>query len=253
MSDNPYESSLTVGVPENTALVRPLLKYGALALVIGVLILALLIPAPRSAREAARRNQCLTNLKRIGLALERYEEAHGNLPPAYTQDADGNRLHSWRTLLLPYLEQQALYETINLQEPWNHPANAKARETLVEAYVCPSSPDVLTNTNYLAVIGPDHAFFDAKPRKKADVTDGTSRTVALVDVDTTREPGVHWMSPHDTDLDTILAYNSESSMNHPGMFYALFLDGHVAAISTDTDQETRRAMLTIAGGEDVNL
>lgn len=253
MSDNPYESSQAAGMSEETNLLSPLVKYGALVVVVGGLIVALLIPAPRSAREAGRRNQCLSNLKQIGLALHTYHDEHGAFPPAYTVDADGNRLHSWRTLLLPYLDQQALFESIDLTKPWDDPVNAEARETVLWAYVCPSSPDESKYSNYLAVIGPEHLFFDSTPRKKTDVTDGFAKTIALVDVVTTREPGVHWMSPQDTTLDVVLAYNAESRMNHPGIFLALFLDGHVAGISTDSDQERRRAMLTIAGGEDLEL
>src|SRR5690349_18772074 len=96
--------------------------------VLGViaLLVALLLPANRSAGPAARRSQCVNNLKQIAMALHDYEQAHNALPPAYTVDALGRPLHSWRTLILPYLEQEPLYKTIDLSKPWNDPANAKA-------------------------------------------------------------------------------------------------------------------------------
>src|SRR5262245_49759347 len=92
------------------------------------LLVALLLPLSRSARPAARRAQCTNNLKQIALALHDYEQEHGALPPAYTVDAAGRPLHSWRTLILPYLEQEKLYQSIDLSKPWNDPANAQARE-----------------------------------------------------------------------------------------------------------------------------
>ena len=75
------------------------------------------------------------NLKQIALALLNYEQAHHALPPAYTVDAQGRPLHSWRTLILPYLDQESLYQTIDLSKPWNDPANAKALETSLPFFV----------------------------------------------------------------------------------------------------------------------
>ena len=98
-----------------------------LAIIGGVLItVAMLLPAMRTAGPAARRAQCVNNLKQIALALFNYESAYNALPPAYTVDAEGKPLHSWRTLILPYLEKQSLYDSIDLSKPWNDPANAEA-------------------------------------------------------------------------------------------------------------------------------
>src|SRR5438067_2250340 len=63
------------------------------------------------------------HLLQIGLALHRYYQAHGGLPPAAVQSKDGRPLYSWRVLVLPYLEEQALYEQFDLDEPWDGPHN----------------------------------------------------------------------------------------------------------------------------------
>src|SRR5262245_5872973 len=86
---------------------------------IGAVVVALLLPAQRRGREAARRTQCKNNLKLIALALHQYEADYHALPPAYTVDRYGNPLHSWRTLILPYLDQQALYNSIDLSKAWD--------------------------------------------------------------------------------------------------------------------------------------
>src|SRR5690606_10081573 len=114
----------------------------------------LLLPQVRSARGPAERSLCTSNMKQIVFGLLRYEEEHGTLPPAYTVDDEGNRLHSWRTLILPYLDEQELYDQIDLTRPWDDPVNATARETLVDVYICPASPGEEELTTYLAVIGP---------------------------------------------------------------------------------------------------
>jgi type II secretory pathway pseudopilin PulG len=106
--------------------------------IIGILV-ALLLPAVRTARPAALRMQCTNNLKQIALALRNYESAFEALPPAYTVDSEGKPLHSWRTLILPYLERKQLYESIDLSKPWNDPANAAALKTGISEFRCPAA------------------------------------------------------------------------------------------------------------------
>ena len=92
---------------------------GGLLLVCGGILLALLLPAVQAAREASRRMECSNNLKQISLAMHSYHDVYGSLPPAYTIDEEGRRLHSWRTLLLPYLEAGQIYEQLDLSQPWD--------------------------------------------------------------------------------------------------------------------------------------
>ena len=95
--------------------------------IIGILI-ALLLPAVQAAREAARRGQCSNNLKQIGVALHNFESQHGTFPPGVKQKVQLGD-DQWAYLLhylLPYLEQQAYYDTLggpqfNLKYPWYTP------------------------------------------------------------------------------------------------------------------------------------
>ncbi len=125
--------------------------------IIGTLFV-LLIPAQRSAREPARIAQCRNNLKMIGLALHNYHDVYGSFPPPYTVDASGRKLHSWRTLILPYLDQGPLYKKIDLSKPWDDPANETARRTVVPVYHCPSLAGDGDRTTYMAVVGSDGVF-----------------------------------------------------------------------------------------------
>jgi type II secretory pathway pseudopilin PulG len=108
MDDNPYESPHTAGEPpvrQPSKLTRRLFEWLVVLGIIAILV-ALFLPAIRSAPNAARRSQCNNNLRNIALALQNYAEVYQALPPAYTVDADGRPLHSWRTLILPYIEQK---------------------------------------------------------------------------------------------------------------------------------------------------
>jgi len=118
----------------------------AAILVIGVFV-ALLLPSVGS-RPASKRMQCFNNLKVIGLALHNYHDKFGTFPPAYTVDQDGTPLHSWRTLLLPYLEEEQLYAQIRLDEPWDSIHNRQFADVQLSVYSCPKGNGGLS---YLAV------------------------------------------------------------------------------------------------------
>ena len=147
-NDDPAEDAVEKG-----ALTRTLLKVAVVsALLIGVGV-AILVPAIRSAREAARRASCQCNLKQIGLALHNYLAAYGSFPPAYTVDADGRPMHSWRALILASFEAGAPVE-YDFDEPWDGPNNRKLIESIAHVYRCPSDAESpLGTTNYVAVLG----------------------------------------------------------------------------------------------------
>ncbi|MGD9126322.1 MAG: DUF1559 domain-containing protein, partial [Planctomycetia bacterium] len=116
--------------------------------IIGILI-ALLLPAIQAAREAARRMQCSNNLKQIGLAFENYHGAHSCYPSAYIVQAGGVNFNSgthdagpgwaWGTLLLPFMEQNPLYEQIDFDYPCWHANNEAVAKTPVSGFLCPSA------------------------------------------------------------------------------------------------------------------
>jgi prepilin-type N-terminal cleavage/methylation domain-containing protein/prepilin-type processing-associated H-X9-DG protein len=214
------------------------------------LLIALILPATRSARPAAMRAQCTNNLKQIALALYNYEQEHKVLPPAYTVDANGRPLHSWRTVILPYLEQGALYRTIDLSKPWNDPANARAREAMPPVFRCPSAAGSPNSTSYVAITGPDGYLDHVKFRRLAEITDGNSNTLAVIEADD--EHAVPWMAPADADGLLLLGLGSTAAFHHPGGFNAAFADGSVRFLKASVPAPGRRALMTIDGKETIN-
>ena len=252
MSDNSNDDTFSTDRVSQARSPFVTVAWGVAAIAMVLLAIALLLPAVRTPREASRRNDCLAHLRDLAIAIQNYTDENGHLPPAYTVDAEGNRLHSWRTLLLPYMEEKPLYDKIDLTKPWDDPANAEAREQSIPPLMCASAPfegEHLTSTTYLAVVGPDCAFSGSVPRTLAEIKDGTRTTMTVIDAPYSR--AVHWMSPHDISVEEVLALSPESEFSHPGDFHAAFLDGHVKALPQDIDRETLRGILTIAGGEEI--
>jgi prepilin-type processing-associated H-X9-DG protein len=230
------------------AIVLAVAAVPVLLICMGVLV-GLLLPAVQASREAARRMQCTNNLKQIALAMHNYESMYRRLPPAYTTDENGQPLHSWRTLILPFIEQQALYDSIDLSKPWDDPVNQQAAATVVHAYRCPSAPGEASNTTeYQVVVDPRSLFPGAESATFGSAIDGLSNTVMVVE--TPESLAVPWMSPHDCDMAEYLGY---AQSNHTGGFNVAMGDGSVRLIGSQTNTEVRQSMVTRNGNELVPL
>lgn len=212
-------------------------------LIIIAMLVALLQPTDRgSSREHLRQSKCQNNLKQIGLALLTYANEHGTLPPAYTTDADGKPLHSWRTLILPYLEEATLFKKIDLTKPWDDPVNAAAAKAIVPVFECPSAAVERPRTTYFAVVTPNSCLRADSPRRLSDIKD-KSKAILVIEVDA--DHAVPWVQPVDADEQLFFATTQSERHSHPGIFHAVFADGHVEAISTETPPEELREMLGI--------
>ena len=246
MEVNPYQGTLHGGRPAEpkARTWRPNLLGGLLVMgILGVLIMLLLPMRRGSGGAAARRMACANNLKQIGVALFLYEEKYGALPPAHTVDAEGKPLHSWRTLILPFMDQEPLYKQIDLSKPWDDPVNKRAFEVGVPPYMCPSANGPSTHTVYMAVAVPGGCFQPTKPRKLSDITDGQADTIMVLEVPEAQ--AVHWMSPTDSIDLGFMDPKSKAKLQHPQGTQAVFVDGSVHFLSTRLKPETLRALMTI--------
>jgi len=234
------------------------LEFLVLITIIMVLI-ALLLPSVQSSRESARRAACSNNLKQIGLALHNYHAAHGQFPPAAIGPADvpRERQFSWFVAILPYLEQQALYNSLRLDLPCDHPDNAALLQVSLMNWICPSSPyqteEELSKTAYVAITGADSTLGPGrvdgvigtdKGLAIGDIVDGTSNTIVVAEV----TDGGPWFAAGPGTARRIDDWIEKKSWSHHvggGLF--LFADGSARFVSSNIDPQTLRHLATARG------
>ncbi len=163
-----------------------LIELLVVVVVIAILV-ALLLPAVQAAREAARRAQCVGHLKQIGMAIHQHAEARGKFPAGRGSPVGDA---SFLVQLLPYIEQEALYNAINMLDMEEFSiltnANTTALALTPSVYLCPSESSgarsMLDRTNYAGNSGQDtirgDGVFIGQPLSPRDITDGLSQTVA---------------------------------------------------------------------------
>jgi hypothetical protein len=230
-------------------------------IVIAQTLVGLLLPAVQVARESSRRAACANNLKQIALALLGYHDTYGRFPPAYVADANGKPMHSWRVLILPYLERTPLYDAYDFDEPWDGPNNSKLATSIPREYQCPSADRNGPTTNYVAVIGPGTAWPGDKTTAIDEFRDGTSNTILIVE---TPRSDIHWMEPRDLSLDDALSTDPQSwqkSTRHGGTSgyfvvrqwsgrYVAMADGAVVYLN-DPLPANLQDLFTIADGVEI--
>jgi prepilin-type processing-associated H-X9-DG protein/prepilin-type N-terminal cleavage/methylation domain-containing protein len=275
--------------------------------IIGALV-ALLLPAVQSSREASRRLQCTNNLKQVGLALLNYESSHKRYPSGYVSqfDSSGNDTGpgwGWASMILPQMEETPIYNVIHFDLAIEQPMNG-VRVAVIPNYLCPTEnlrqvwqakrPDgtpicEVAESNYVAMFGTtepgvdgDGMFYRNSKTTIRDITDGTSKTIAVgerthqlgratwvgsvsnailfAEDDNTQAQGVP-----ETGAGMCLGHAGEGigpggSGGDVNQFYSLhgeganflFADGHVTFLLSSMDYPTYLALATRAGGEAIS-
>ena len=187
------------------------------------------------------------------MAVANYVDEHGSYPPPFVNGPDGRPWHSWRVLILPYLEEKETYNAYNFNEPWDGPNNRKLAERMPKQYAFHGfEKPGNTTTNYLAVVGADTLWPGTKKVTQKDVKDGTGVTIAVVE---NRGADVHWMEPRDLALDKMsMQINSPNGIGSPYVEPGVLMaSGSLSSLPPDIKPQVLRAMFTIAGGEQLDV
>jgi hypothetical protein len=223
-------------------------------LAVSAVLGGMMVPAIQKVRDAADRMTSQNNLKQIGLALHNYHSAMGTLPPAVVRDKNGKALYSWRVLILPYLEQDVIYKNWKKDEPWDSPHNKPLSDVVLKVYTLPGNLDGVSNrTPYRVFIGKGAGFEELKGQpskgiRLADITDGTSNTIAVVEATET----VPWAKPEELDFVAGKALPPLGSPWRDG-FSATFFDGSVRYILKTIKPQSLQAMITRNGEETIGV
>lgn len=210
----------------------------------------LLLPAIQQAREAARRTVSKNNIKQIMLALHNYQAVHGEFPPAVLLGPDGETQYSWRIAILPYIEEQELYELYRRDEPWDSEHNKALLSKMPSVYRHPSDVASSVHAAYLGMTGERTAFGDTPGvgNKVRTFTDGTSNTAMIFEAQ--RE--IPWTKPADIPYSDDMPL-PELGGFHVGGYNAGLADGSVRFISKAIAEATLRNIIKRNDGNPIGL
>jgi len=266
-----------------------LIELLAVIAIIGLLV-ALLLPAIQSSREAARRTQCTNNLHQIGVALLAYHNGHSSFPRGGWPATSANL--SWSASILPHLADQSLYERLNRDAPYTDASNVATGQVQLAVFLCPTAPNdpplkksadlpasstqTYARTNYAGVEGerglrapgatnePERGvMIFEKNISIPQITDGTSQTILVAEA----PEGIQslWISVRNifdqsAPINTPAAfakqyvfwdYGQEINSYHPGGATVLMADGSVHFLRETLDNLTLAALCSRAGGETI--
>lgn len=239
--------------------------------IIGVLV-GLLLPAVQFAREAARQTTCRNHQHQIGLALHAYHNAHRALPigclewRAWRAPVTRKNL-AWSAFLLPFVEQQSLYEKIDFEYAYDHANNAEAAKTAVNVYLCPTAipkGGPRGEISYGGLYGEllvdrrsnDGMFLYDRTMRFRDCLDGLSGTIATGE--DVVGPDSEWINggnvfvqAHPINDPTAWIGDNEIRSLHPAGAMVLFLDGSVHLLNQSIDTKVLGQLITRDGRETV--
>jgi hypothetical protein len=206
-----------------------------------------LLPVVAKTRASASRMQSSNNLKQMALACFAYLDVNKTFPAHANYNGEGKALLSWRVHILPYIEQNDLYKQFHLDEPWDSPHNKKLIARMPAVYRSPFAKVGPGKTTYVVPFGKDTMFPPGpKGLRIQDITDGTSNTIMIVEVDDAH--AVTWTQPEDLHFNPKQPLKGLGNPKY-GWFLAAFADGSVHAIALTVAPQDVHALMTPSGGE----
>jgi len=217
--------------------------------VAGILLIPLGFRSAASGKAASQ-----NNLKQIMIALHNYHDSWGKFPPAVVSDEYGKPLYSWRVLILPYLEQKALYDRFDKTKAWDDPANLSVSNTMLGVFRSPLDSTLeVSGTSYFVLVGPHTAFPPDRPSGLTEITDGTSNTVGVVEL---KGISGSWAAPIDPKIDSIALSigPTPGQLNPNGKDLNVALcDGSTRTLSASTPPQLLTLMFTRDDGMPIQI
>lgn len=229
------------------------------------LCIFMLLPGVQGIRGAANRMKSQNNMKQIALAAHNYNDVNDELP-GNSYGPDGKPLLSWRVHILPYIEQDNLYQQFKLDEPWDSANNIRLLNQMPKVYANPNEAANSSKTYYRGFSSPG-AVFENRPGTRpflnkqknnpgpfgklepfniGRIKDLSSETILVIEAG---DP-VEWTKPDDLDATPGKPFPPLGGMKlKKNRIQVGFLDGSVKEIRSDLPETTLRALVTHSGGE----
>lgn len=170
--------------------------YGVAGLTASVALVAVYLWVwPGIVPHLHKKDICRHNVRAILIALQEYHSDYGTFPPASIPGPDGTQWHSWRVLILPYLNEGDLYEVYRFDEPWSSPQNMKLKDGAPAVFRCPEMNSSGSGiAHYLAVVGSSTIWSGVDVRYKG----GTCNHIQIVE---SANSTVLWHEPQDVRVE----------------------------------------------------
>jgi len=200
------------------------------------------------ARNAANASLCHANLFKLCFALRTYDDANGALPPAYINGANGNPSHSWRVLILPYLDSwgidgKAIHEAYDFSEPWNGPTNVGLPTPVPNSrFACPCGSEQHTSlTSYVVLVGLDTLFPGSDSVSLSELPESVDPILVIEITDS----DIQWTEPRDLAIEAITLSAETNSIRlsrpHAGVLRYITARGRLGVLPAGaTIDEIRR-------------
>lgn len=230
------------------------LLFWVLLISVGLALLKFFADGITVAQRAARTNGAISCLNQTWMGLSNYHSVYGCFPPAIVTDAQGQPMHSWRVLILPYIEEEALYRAYDFNEPWNGPNNSQLFDQMPRLFNSPTEPESTKYTNVVTIVGPQTAFPGTRSACLDDISDGAEDTILITEITDSK---ICWTEPRDLDFakmsfainDPLRPSISCAPWRSPYVAFADQFWGY--PVTSTVPPEVLRAMITIDGNEGV--
>ncbi|QDV73841.1 hypothetical protein K2D_20780 [Planctomycetes bacterium K2D] len=207
-----------------------------------------------SARHSVDETLCHSNLVKLRHALVEYASVHGSLPPAVLPGPDGKTAHSWRVLILPYLDSwgidgRAIYEAYDMAEEWNAPGNRRLFKLVAQSrFACPCGPEEDTTlTSYVVIVG-GNTLFPPGGTVSASKLPNNVDPILVIEISSS---DIEWPEPRDlsvSELSKSSRLNSIALLKpHGGVIRYITLSGRLGVLAGDMSVDEVNRLASIDG------
>lgn len=193
--------------------------------------------------EAVKRTTAANNLRQTALSILNFESAYAKFPNPVMVHPETGKKYSWRIAILPFIEENAIYEKYDFSQDWDSPHNMEVTSKMPDVFRSDMDDKDSTNTSWFMLTGAEGIF--GKPDVSyRDLTDGTSNTILAVE----SKRSVHWSKPEDIEVDPERPFPKLGGF-HEGGINVVLADGSVQFLPEKIAEKTLWKMYTASGGE----
>ena len=190
-------------------------------------------------------------MKQLAIALHNHHDVFGRFPGAASVDGDKKPLLSWRVAILPYLDEEKLYQEFKLNEPWDSEHNKKLIAKMPKMFANPRVPAIEGKTYYKVFVSPAGGLISAftadhKGLTFSSISDGTSNTVLVAE----GGDAVEWTKPDDIMVDP-KGKAPELSIGSKEDICVVMADGSTRVLRWNSMKEDVRKGIITANGEEI--